>query len=173
MKLEENRDRLLNWWQGLTDEQKKSVPTTTRNSIDLRDLFADAPISYQKIRKDLKYEIDKINAELRSLGVLPDVDAYRDRLLNWWQGLTDKQKKSAPLRNGKTIDLRDLFAESPVSYGVIRRYLKKEIKQIDTELKSLDVLFDVETYRDRLLNWWQGLTGEQKKIRIDLKWQHH
>ncbi|WP_319020508.1 tyrosine-type recombinase/integrase [Vibrio casei] len=163
MKLEENRDRLLNWWQGLTDEQKKSVPTTTRNSIDLRDLFADAPISYQKIRKDLKYEIDKINAELRSLGVLPDVDAYRDRLLNWWQGLTDKQKKSAPLRNGKTIDLRDLFAESPVSYGVIRRYLKKEIKQIDTELKSLDVLFDVETYRDRLLNWWQGLTGEQKK----------
>ncbi|RMZ61359.1 hypothetical protein D9U34_24665, partial [Vibrio anguillarum] len=46
---------------------------------------------------------------------------------------------------------------------------------IDTELKLLGVLLDVEIYKKRLLNWWHSLTDEQKlavptnKNTIDLR----
>ncbi|WP_409438751.1 hypothetical protein [Psychromonas sp. GE-S-Ul-11] len=161
MKYEEYRRRLLNWWQSLTDEQKMVLPTAN-NTIDLRDLFSDAPISYYTIRRNLKEDVKKIEAELKVLGVLFDVDAYRERLLNWWQLLSDDQKKGLPTVNN-TIDLRDLFGGVPLSYGSIRQYLQEDINKIDAELKALDVLFDVKAYKDRLLNWWGALTDEQKK----------
>ncbi|WP_418135199.1 hypothetical protein [Psychromonas sp. GE-S-Ul-11] len=94
MKYEEYRRRLLNWWQSLTDEQKMVLPTAN-NTIDLRDLFSDAPISYYTIRRNLKEDVKKIEAELKVLGVLFDVDAYRERLLNWWQLLSDDQKRDS------------------------------------------------------------------------------
>ncbi|SHO19441.1 Putative uncharacterized protein [Moritella viscosa] len=162
MKREEYKEQLLNWWLGLTDDQKKSVSTSKKNTIDLRALFNDAPISYKAIRRYLKEDINKIDAELRTLGVLPDVEAYRERLLNWWQSLTDEQKKSVPTTN-RTINLSFLFNNEPISYATIRQRLKEDINKIEAELQSLGVLFDIKAYKEHLLTWWQSLTDTQKK----------
>ena len=159
--VETYRELLLNWWQSLTDKQKKALPTAN-NTIDLRNLFSEAPIGYYKVRNYLREEINKINAELKALGVFFDVEVYRERLLNWWRSLTEEQKKSVPIVNN-TIDLRDLFSDALVSYNHLRKLLKKDVNRVDAELKSLGVIFDVETYREVLLNWWQSLTDEQKK----------
>ncbi|MBF4283947.1 site-specific integrase [Vibrio anguillarum] len=155
------KKRLLNWWHSLTDEQKLAVPTN-KNTIDLRDRLSDAPVTYVQIRQYLKDDINKIEAELKSLGILFDHEAYRARLLNWWQSLTNNQKKTLPVVNN-TIDLRDLFADSPIKYHVVRQIFHKEIDNIDKELKSLNVLFDREAYRSRLVDWWASLTNEQKQ----------
>jgi integrase len=161
--VEAYRERLLNWWQGLTDKQKKLVPISN-NSIDLRGLFSGAPVGYHKVCKHLKDDICKIEAELKSLGILSDVEAYRKRLLDWWYSLTDEQKKAVPLVNKhNTIDLRDLFSDEAINYHSIRRYLIKDICKIEAELKSLGVLTDAKACRELLLNWWHSLTDDQKK----------
>ena len=129
----------------------------------MRALFADAPVGYGLIRRYLKEDINKIETELKLFNVIFDVEAYRERLLNWWQSLTDEQKKSVPTTKNRTIDLRFLSAEFPVSYQHVRRYLKEDIDKIDKELKVLGVLPDIEACRESLLNWWQSLTGEEKK----------
>ncbi|WP_299664338.1 tyrosine-type recombinase/integrase [uncultured Psychromonas sp.] len=171
--IEAYREHLFNWWNSLTDEQKKAVPIWYQ-SIDLRDLFSDALIGYKSIRIQLKEDINKINAELKALGVLFDIEAYRERLLNWWKSLTDEQKKLLPTPNG-TIDLRNLFNDAPITHSRLRQLLKEEINKIDAELKAIGVLFDIEAYRERLLNWWLSLTDDQKKAAptsmqsIDLK----
>ncbi|MBF4296636.1 hypothetical protein EAY24_25670, partial [Vibrio anguillarum] len=128
------------------------------------------------LRMYLKEDINKIDEELKSLGVLPDSEEYKVRLLNWWQSLTNDQKKAVPTsKTNNTVDLRSLFSDVPVSHRKVREYLKNEIKMIDTELKLLGVLLDVEIYKKRLLNWWHSLTDEQKlavptnKNTIDLR----
>lgn len=141
MKREDYRVHLLNWWNSLTVEEKKVLPVTS-NTIDLRDLFSDAPISYYGMRRYLKEDITKIEGELKSLGVLFDVKVYRELLLNWWKSLTDEQKKAVPT-SLNTINLHFLFSRSPISYYVVRKYLKDDINKIDAELKSLGVFFHV------------------------------
>ncbi|MBF4274798.1 hypothetical protein, partial [Vibrio anguillarum] len=85
MKSEEYRTILNTWWRGLTDEQKKAVPITQLKTIDLHQLFSYVPIKYDTLRMYLKEDINKIDEELKSLGVLPDSEEYKVRLLNWWQ----------------------------------------------------------------------------------------
>ncbi|NOI95369.1 tyrosine-type recombinase/integrase [Vibrio sp. T3Y01] len=67
--IQKYRELLNSWWQELTIDQKQRV-ATSRNSIDCRHLFHDASTSYYSIRRYLKGDINKIDAELRSLGVL-------------------------------------------------------------------------------------------------------
>ncbi|WGK81952.1 tyrosine-type recombinase/integrase [Vibrio aestuarianus] len=68
MKRAECRAALNSWWLGLTYEQKKIVPTS-RNKIDLHELFREAP-SYLSLRQYLKEDITSIERELKQLGVL-------------------------------------------------------------------------------------------------------
>jgi integrase len=157
------RERLLTWWQSLTDSEKKSVPTSGIRTIDLHDLFSDVPIGYFELRRYLKEDIKKIDEELKDLGVLFDVNIYKNRLLKWWKVLTDEQKKDLSIVNN-TIDLRNLYSDVPIQYHSIRKHLISEIEKIDTELKALGVIFDVEAYRDLLNNWWQSLTDDKKKL---------
>ncbi|SON50559.1 hypothetical protein [Vibrio tapetis] len=124
MKYEECRECLLNWWLGLTKEQKKSLPISNQ-SIDFRDLFSKTAISYHVIRRHLKEDIKNIDAELKELGVIPNIEEYRARLHNWWNSLTDYQKKSVPISRN-TIDLRDLFKEIKISYKDLRKKLLKK-----------------------------------------------
>lgn len=141
MKYEECRECLLNWWLGLTKEQKKALPISN-NSINFRDLFSKTEISYYEIRRNLKEDIKNIDAELKELGVIPNVEEYRTRLHNWWNSLTDYQKKSVPISHN-SIDLRDLFKEIKISYETLRQnYLKKEITVIEAELKELGFLLN-------------------------------
>ncbi|EJE4176569.1 tyrosine-type recombinase/integrase [Vibrio parahaemolyticus] len=67
------RDILNCWWNSLTDLQKKNVPTS-KNTIDLRHLFDDSPISYYAVRQLIKEDINKIERELTQLGVLRNTD---------------------------------------------------------------------------------------------------
>ncbi|MEZ8825187.1 tyrosine-type recombinase/integrase [Vibrio amylolyticus] len=161
--IEVYRKRLNNWWQSLTDEQKKALPIVNK-TIDLRDLFSDATVSYKYIRRQLKVDINKIDVELRALDVLFDIELYRKRLSNWWQSLTDEQKMFVPLSAKKnSVDLRELLKGAPIGYGAVRNQLKDDFSKIEAELKVLGVIFDIEVYRERLINWWGSLTEEQKK----------
>ncbi|MDP2489966.1 tyrosine-type recombinase/integrase [Vibrio splendidus] len=65
----ECREKLIHWWEELTNDQKKKVPIN-RNKIDLRDFFIGSELNYFKIRKYLKEDINKIEKELKQLGVL-------------------------------------------------------------------------------------------------------
>lgn len=161
MKREDLRMRLFTWWNSLTIEEKKLLPIV-KGTINLRDLFSDVPISYQQLRETLKQDINKIEAELKVLDVIFDVDLYRKHLLNWWKSLTDEQKKSLKTSRN-TINLRDLFSGSQFGYFNIRQELKEDINKIDEELKTLGVLFDLEVYRVRLNSWWKSLTDDKKK----------
>ncbi|WP_206211602.1 hypothetical protein, partial [Vibrio sp. V22_P2S10T140] len=69
MSIDECRELLIEWWQGLSVDQKKIVPIS-RNKIDLRDLFINTEIEYFKLRGDLKKDILEIEKELKVLGVL-------------------------------------------------------------------------------------------------------
>ncbi|MEZ9170350.1 tyrosine-type recombinase/integrase [Vibrio cyclitrophicus] len=69
MKRAEYKENLNTWWYSLTNDQKKSVPIS-KNSIDLRSLFIEKSKAYYSIRQYLKEDINKIDSELKLLGVL-------------------------------------------------------------------------------------------------------
>ncbi|MEZ9703791.1 tyrosine-type recombinase/integrase [Vibrio breoganii] len=69
------------------------------------------------------------------------INEYRENLINWWEGLTNDQKKNVPINRNK-INLRDFFIDSEVSYFRLRQYLKEDICNIEKELKLLGVLFN-------------------------------
>ncbi|MFA0514690.1 tyrosine-type recombinase/integrase [Vibrio breoganii] len=69
MSINEYREHLIHWWEGLTNDQKKNVPIN-RNKINLRDFFIDSEVSYFRLRQYLKEDICNIEKELKLLGVL-------------------------------------------------------------------------------------------------------
>ncbi|TKF22970.1 hypothetical protein FCV43_04410, partial [Vibrio genomosp. F6] len=161
--IEVYRERLIKWWGSLTEAQKKSVPITRVGTIDLHELFQDAMKNYGIIRKQLKKDINKIEVELQALGVLVNGRMYRIRLLEWWQSLSEEQKKAVSVSRQNTVNLREIFKDEPISHKVIRKYLREDIERIDAELRSLGVFFDCEAYKELLIDWWGSLTNEQKK----------
>ncbi|WP_244298254.1 site-specific integrase [Aliivibrio finisterrensis] len=135
------REMLNNWWNSLTNEQKKSAPIT-HNSIDFRFLFNSTKTLYHEVRRYLKEDISKIDEELKILGVLLNKKAYKKRLNNWWDSLTDVQKKSVPTTRN-SVDLRHLFNDARLNYNSIRHYyLWEDINKIEEELKQLGTLLN-------------------------------
>ncbi|CDT79364.1 conserved hypothetical protein [Vibrio coralliirubri] len=58
--------------------------------------------------------------------------------MSWWQSLSIEQKQSVPINRNK-VDLHSLFSSG---HYYIRQVLKDEIRDIETELKTLGVLYN-------------------------------
>lgn len=72
MNIQESREFLNEWWNSLTEEEKKKV-AIFRNKVDLNVLFG-IDSKRLKLRKKLQEDIIKIEEELRSFGVLKNDD---------------------------------------------------------------------------------------------------
>ncbi|MCK8043696.1 site-specific integrase [Shewanella sp. 1CM18E] len=157
MNLKECQERLNNWWLSLSDEQKKIVPTS-KNTVELRFLFSEEPISYQRVRSMLKLDISKIEHELRLLGVLPNVDddviasLMRDYISECKSNpnlLWDVELSISGLANSKLIaEAPDFFFEQ---YGVVSKTFLA--KKLSCNAKKLDkpVLLELRKQLNQLL----------------------
>ncbi|EKO3591686.1 site-specific integrase [Vibrio metschnikovii] len=67
---------------------------------------------------------------------------HRETLTTWWQSLSIEQKKLVPVARNR-VDLRSLFDDVDTGgYYGIRKTLKDDINNIETELKALGVLYN-------------------------------
>ncbi|HCG9701975.1 tyrosine-type recombinase/integrase [Vibrio parahaemolyticus] len=190
MSIDECRELLIEWWQGLSVDQKKIVPTS-RNKIDLRDLFINTEIEYFKLRGYLKKDILEIEKELKELGVLfNDDDEVIEKLmldfisdckvnpeLLWSVELTNKVGKSK-LVNGDLDSYFDKFGLINKTYLANKFSCKPKILDkpalldLRVQLNQLLLKYEVSLPYSQIKDSSHSVGYDLNNRRIFIKWKN-